>query len=68
MSATGLYITFIACSLLQLSAHVCRLLLLKVHTNKSMDCTSTSSCEQMSTCQYINHCLCFIVCNTAAFI
>ncbi len=35
-------------SLLQLSAHFCRLLLVTVHTSKSLDYTFTSNCEHMS--------------------
>ena len=59
---------FIAHSLVKLSAHFCRLLLVTVHTIKSLDCTITSSCEHMSICQHISHCLCCVVVNTTAFI
>ena len=48
-------------SLVQLSAHICRLLLITVHTSMSLDCTSTSSCEHMSICQNTSCCLCFVV-------
>ena len=55
-------------SLVKLSAQLCRLLLVTVHTSKSLDCMLSSSCEHMSICQYISHCLCDGVVNTAAFI
>ena len=55
-------------SWVQLSARFCRLLLVTGLTSDSLDCTSTSSCEHMSICRYISHCLCFVVVNTTAFI
>ena len=55
-------------SLVQLSVHFWRLLLVTIHTSKYLDCTSTSSCEHVSICQYISHCLCFVVVSTTAFI
>ena len=38
----------------QLSAHFCRLLLVIILTNKSLDCTSSSICEHMSIWQYVS--------------
>ena len=52
----------------QLWAHLCRLLLDTVHRNDLLDCTSTSSCEYMSSWQCASHCSCLAVVSTTACI
>jgi len=54
--------------LVQLLAHLCRLLLVTVHTNKPLDCTSTSSCGHVRNWQIISHCFCLAPVSHGAFI